>query len=264
MIAELQRVRDLLVEGIEVDAREHTAVEDLHARHDVPVLVVHEDEALLRDETPRLEVCACDRGADIIRVDVEEALLHKLLPKPHQLFLEGIRVHRIEIVAARAPIGIAAINVLERHSAVRRRLSVLLDRRDRALHGGMPRLQLPHLLMQLFVFLHQQRLDQRDILLLEDVLDLGQTHPELLHIRDHIEPRVLRDVVVAVACLRVRPPRLQQIHLIVEPKRRHRDAIHLCHPTDAHQIIHASPPASANVSDVTSSRRLRFRPPAVS
>ena len=223
--------------------------------------MVHEDEALLRDEAPRLEVRARDRGADIIRVDVEEALLHKLLPKPHQLFLEGIRVHLVEIVAARAAIGITAVDVLERHRAVRRRLPVLLDGRDRTLHGGMPRLELPHLLMQLLVLLYQQRLDQRDILLLEDVLDLGQTHPELFHIRDHIEPRVLRDVVVAVARLRVRPPRLQQIHLIVEPKRRHCDAIHLRHPPDAHQIIHASPPpASANVSGVTSSRRLRFRP----
>ena len=64
-------------------------------------------------------------------------------------------------------------------------------------------LQLTHLLVKLLVLFGQQLLDYGNILLAQRLLNFRKAHAQLLHIYDHIKPRILVNVIIPVPCFRV-------------------------------------------------------------
>ena len=100
----------------------------------------------------------------------------------------------------------------------------------------MPKAQVAHLPVNLLVLARQDLLDQGDILGLQHIPDFLETHAQLLHVSDHIQTRILVDVVIPVAGLFIHMARLEQAKLIVETQRRHRNLIHFRHFADGKKV----------------------------
>ena len=118
-----------------------------------------------------------------------------------------------------------------------RGLPVALDGLDGPLHGLVHGLKIPHLLVDLVVALNEFLLDEDDVLLLQQGLDLGQAHAEILQVADDIQPRGLADVIVPVVGLRVPVAGLQKPHPVIEPERGDGDVVRLRHLADRQQVV---------------------------
>ena len=68
-------------------------------------------------------------------------------------------------------------------------------------NGSQPCFQFRDLLPNLFFLPDQGGFDQLNVPLLQNCFDLPQTHPQLLHILDHIQPGFLINTVVAVTAV---------------------------------------------------------------
>ena len=90
--------------------------------------------------------------------------------------------------------------------------------------------------MDLFVFTGENLFDQGNVLGLQHALDFLEAHAQFLHIGDHVQARVLVDVIIPVAGFPVHMARLEQAELIVQAQRRHRNLVHLRHFSDGKKV----------------------------
>ena len=93
------------------------------------------------------------------------------------------------------------------------------------------------LLMDLIVLFNQLLLDQRDVLLLKNIVDVGKAQVQVPHIADDIQPGSLTDIIIPVTGLRVDVRRLEQIHLVVQAQCCDGNPVCLCHFPDRKQGI---------------------------
>ena len=154
-----------------------------------------------------------------------------------QLLFVCADIRLIEIARTWQSPDVPPVDILQRDRTARGRFAIALDGRNGALHRVVLAVQFADLPMQPLVFARQDDLNQRDILLAQHVADLPQAHAQLLHIGDHIQPRVLGNIVIAVPRIRVAIPGRKQPELIVQAQRRHSDAVHFCHFANGNQAV---------------------------
>ena len=218
VVPQLPGVVHLLVVVVQVDAGVHAALHHLVGRGVVLVPAAGEDENAAGHEPLFLKIPLGDGGADVVGVDLLEALVLQPQAQVPQEPLVAVDVVAVEVVGAGHAPHVPPVDVLQGEGARHRGLAVPLDGEDGPLYRVVLGFQVPHLLVDLLVFLAQQFLDEGHVLLLQGVPDLGEAHAQLLHVDDHVQPGVLVDVVIAVAGLGVGVPGLQQALLVVQPQ----------------------------------------------
>ena len=185
---------------------------------------------------PAGKVFPRDRGACVVGVNLRTILFQKGLAKVGQRLFIGGDILFIKVFRAGNAPDVAPVDVFQRDGARGGRFAVALNAGDGAFHCVVPKPQVADLLVDLLVFTGENLLNQGNVLGLQHTLDFLEAHTQFLHIGDHVQARVLVDVIIPVAGFPVHVPRLEQAELIVQAQRRHRNLVHLRHFTDRKEI----------------------------